>query len=395
MAIIRQAMLGPRVKMLQAPRTGPSTALSSAPTARVMQGAQTGRVPAQRGLAISPGTTIHSVESPPLLPAPPIKRNGTAPLDTISPLDDGMESVENGLIPLLVSRRDFFAKIIKAAETFVEGLGEEAAVGTVVETAGEVATAVAAVAEAGGAAAALGTAASLAAILAFIPGIAADIAAMIEAMSPKSALQVTPVVFQSTEQEGRWKPFEMLDAVTSGTRAFVAGKQEQNYEAALNSSSALVVAKPYGKVLVKRSPLFTLKVEDKSVAVIDVNWWYDGLEIWAGLASLMQAIGFGSVYSDTASATLQATVLGNYYPAKVFITWSGWLNPNGNEYWEFRGGIVVSADGRIGNKAVSNLGEDTDNPCFMQQWGRDKKEPIDLKWNDSQGFTLVAKNTYI
>lgn len=95
-----------------------------------------------------------------------------------------------GLTPIVVSRKDLFAKIIKITETFVEGLGEEGPLALrwrprVRCHSGLVP--VAAVPEAGGAAAALGTAASLAAILAFIPGVAADIAAMIEAMSTKSA----------------------------------------------------------------------------------------------------------------------------------------------------------------------------------------------------------------
>jgi hypothetical protein len=85
----------------------------------------------------------------------------------------------------------FFAKIIKVTETFVEGSGEEGPLALRwrprVRLPQRVGAPVAAVPEAGGAAAALGTAASLAAILAFIPGVAADIAAMIEAMSTKSA----------------------------------------------------------------------------------------------------------------------------------------------------------------------------------------------------------------
>jgi hypothetical protein len=74
-------------------------------------------------------------------------------------------------------------------------------------------------------------------------------------------------------------------------------------------------------------------------------WWYsDGLEIWGGFAGLSSATGFGSVFGQRALVELSGTPFGNYFPTRYFLAFSGYLNPVGPAYEEFRGAVSIKAD---------------------------------------------------
>jgi len=228
------------------------------------------------------------------------------------------------------------------------------------------------------------------------------------ALGPQSALQVTPVIFQSIEQEGRWKPASLVntdDPTSSAARVFeLAGHAETS------STSTPLLAEPYGPVRQKNVKLFTVTVPGASMTsmlsdiwklitsggqgatectfTVDATWWYDGLEIYAGWAGLANATGFGSIFNSTASVALQAIPFGNYFPASVLVTWSGWVNPIGPDYWEYRGGIILNADGT--NSAVRVR---SGPPAFMTYWGRDtNQDPKQADpWTDKTGFVLSPK----
>jgi hypothetical protein len=223
--------------------------------------------------------------------------------------------------------------------------------------------------------------------------------AVIVALGPQSALQVTPVTFQSVEQEGRWKPLSFVASPSSTGRAF-----EIQGHTGKASGGKIQLAEPYGKVTQCACPLFSLdmpSIQDtlgqsgaRSTLLVEAMWWADGLEIHGGYAGLGRATGFGSVWDTMASITLQATPFGNYYPATTLLTWSGWVNPIGPAYWEFRGALLVRADG-------TNNGADQPTPqysatelaqrppAYMDVWGRQEAEKTQAdNWNKSKGFLL-------
>ena len=98
---------------------------------------------------------------------------------------------------------------------------------------------------------------------------------------------------------------------------------------------------------------------------------------------MANAQGFASVFNDVASISLAATPFGNYYPAKILITWTGWLNPVGPAYADFRGGIVLSADGK---QSGASLGIP-----YMTAWGRDGQSIDVTPWSQS-GFVLSLRS---
>ena len=261
---------------------------------------------------------------------------------------------------------------------------------------------------------------------------------LVSALGPQSGLQVEPVLFQAIETEGRWKPGGLIntapDTVSSTSRVFeLAGHAEQQPNPP--DPPEFKFNTPYGKVLPRTTHLFTLDVQGYSstaLAVqvlgldaavvpdavkqvlnvdanqdlrirctlsVDANYWSDGLEIFAGWAGMTSASGFYSAFNTTASVSLQAIPFGNYFPASVLVTWSGWVNPPGPDYWEFRGGIVLNADGTdsasvspgVGVPGVqqSLLPGNDGPPAFMTYWGRDPNQPAQaLNYSPDNGFLL-------
>jgi hypothetical protein len=204
--------------------------------------------------------------------------------------------------------------------------------------------------------------------------------ATIEGLSPSSALQVTPATFQSIEQEGRWKPDDILDDKSKAGRPLgikLSSGSGQTYNIGQSKETA------YGSITRSFEYIVSITCTSGSQVYIGVTWWSDGLEIYAGLAGMYSSAGFGSVYSDTASISLQAIPLGNYYPAQALITWTGWVNPAGPDYWEFLGAFGVSATGKI-SQSIQPM---------MLAWQRGKK-PSFLKWSSKNGFELVVSSVW-
>ena len=118
--------------------------------------------------------------------------------------------------------------------------------------------------------------------------VGANAAATIQALGPQSGLQVTPVTFQSIEQEGRWKPPNIISGETG--RQFQLDQQNTNYEnTATSSPGPDVLATPYGtavrynvKILTLTCP--SLLANSPSKVVVDATYWSDGLEIWGDSA---------------------------------------------------------------------------------------------------------------
>ena len=236
----------------------------------------------------------------------------------------------------------------------------------------------------------------------------ADAALVVElsaALTPPSALAVTPAIFQSIEQEGRWKPASLMDPANTGRVLQLAGHAD------ISSPNPPTLNLPYGDIKETNITLFTLACSHPGVTVstvspyvqfskssqvtIDATWWSDGLEIFAGYAGLSSASGFGSVIDDNASITLHAVPFGNYFPAAVFITWTGWFNPQGPAFCEFRGGIVVYADRTTsGSRSSATTTAKTTPtasapkvgaPCYMVQMERGKNTTLDF---DPDGFKI-------
>ncbi|MCU7725244.1 hypothetical protein ODJ79_16060 [Actinoplanes sp. KI2] len=256
------------------------------------------------------------------------------------------------------------------------------------------------------------------------------------ALSPAAGLQVSPVVFQSTEQEGRWKPTELVGA----DRALEVKPKKAN-GAAAKPPDERVLAKPFGPLRQHETTLFTIKMpgiasEDEIEAAVlellfsiagqnrdvtdlshlikpdvctlrvSATWWSDGLEIFAGYAGLSSATAFGSVFNSNANISLQAIPFGNYYPASVLLTWSGWVNPMGPGYWEFQGAVVLDAEGQTsgsgsekalvdnprGPTGVKHTSLGARLPAYMRCWDRSGGERKDLRWHPMRGFSMAYED---
>jgi hypothetical protein len=78
--------------------------------------------------------------------------------------------------------------------------------------------------------------------------------------------------------------------------------------------------------------------------IIDVNWLSDGVEILAGYAGVAQASGFLSLFGHRVKVDIAGTNVGNDLPASFLIGLSGYVNPVGPVFLEFRCGVVINAD---------------------------------------------------
>jgi hypothetical protein len=223
-----------------------------------------------------------------------------------------------------------------------------------------------------------------------------------EALSPAQGLEVTPHVFASLEQEGRWKyqmwgfPEErnltnsltgdepMPDAMSRPTPSppsigtlltLQINKLTVPDEILLGIGATLAVPLA-GSAL---TPLIKASAAgDVNSATISVMWWSDGLEIWGGVAGLVQAKGFGSVFGHRARIDVTGTAFGNYFPARYLIMASGWLNPLGPQYYEFRCGAIAQA-------GYTRL-----TPLFGEVWDRDGRR-VALQPSVSDGYSFTVR----
>jgi hypothetical protein len=210
-----------------------------------------------------------------------------------------------------------------------------------------------------------------------------------EALSPAQGLQVTPHIFSSVEQEGRWKsdswgynqerdltnplttndppallvftpPPDVVDPPETQHRSMLLDLQILQ----MGKIERLLFGIAAGITVTLAAPALTLmdmsSIGDDNRAAIDVTWWDDGLEIWGGYAGLAPGTkGFGSVFGHRAKIDVTGCTYGNYLPARYLIVASGWVNPVGPQYYEFRCGAMIRA-GRRGMQ-----------PLFSNVWDRE------------------------
>jgi hypothetical protein len=196
-----------------------------------------------------------------------------------------------------------------------------------------------------------------------------------EALSPSQGLVVTPHTFSCLEQEGRWKHENWG---YNKPRDFTSPILPDPPDKVAQSPPPDVVTPPSPKKL-RRWPLFDLKIDQSplasqllmgiggavqiplggsllptllklssignvNLARVEVMWWDDALEIWGGYAGLSPgATGFGSVFGHRAHIDVTGCAYGNFLPARYLLVGSGWVNPVGPQYYEFRWGLVVRA----------------------------------------------------
>lgn len=236
---------------------------------------------------------------------------------------------------------------------------------------------------------------------------------VVSSLSPSSALQVTPAIFQSTEQEGRWKPQALVDK-GSNSRYFELQKQLNNIK-----PSKVTLNEPYGEIHPFHQVLFDITVQPAgnniipaeiidiltrlnptgrpslnqgSYARFDVNWWSDGLEIWSGVAGLSsKAYGFRHSWDDTCAVSFYAMPYGNYFPAKILIAWWGWINPICRKFLEFRGAMTICADGSTSDPLFKNTSGKSD-PVYMEVWSR-KKDDYEQILRCHDGFHLTIDSS--
>jgi hypothetical protein len=230
---------------------------------------------------------------------------------------------------------------------------------------------------------------------------------LIEALNPSVGVRVAPVVFQSIEPEGRWKPNSLVDKPSSAGRVFeLAGHSEgsrhvskpqlsERYgrvEVTARTLMSIHMPGPIAGVSVQRMALAHEVTTDSSLSIY-VTWWWDGLEIWAGYAGLGHANGFFNIYDSRAQVDLQAIPFGNYYPAATLITWSGWTSGfDYAHYFDFRGAVVVRADGKLGpGPSFPPMTDSLEvgSPGYMTYCKRlADSTPQSLKWSERDGFVL-------
>lgn len=241
---------------------------------------------------------------------------------------------------------------------------------------------------------------------------------VIKALSPSEGLEVKSHTFNSIEQEGHWKgsafggdrrleppdsPAQSGPATHSaalrpgGSRAGRPAQPAAGTAAAAGwsrrfadrtepteaTAAILHISVPDSKFqwLVAAPQLLDfigVAFGKKSDAYIDARWIKDGLEIWGGDAGLGRAKGFESLYGHQARVELDGIQYGNYFPSQYLITFSGNVNPLGPVFVEFKGGVIIGADGLR-------------YPWYFEYWMRDGKEAVKVQresFNPDTGWVL-------
>jgi hypothetical protein len=120
---------------------------------------------------------------------------------------------------------------------------------------------------------------------------------------------------------------------------------------------------------------FGVKLGGQSTAVINAQWDGDHMEIYGGEAGLGKATGFGSLYGHQARVEISGAQYGNYFPARYLITFSGYVNPMGPKFVEFKGGVILSPDG-------------SRQPWSFEHWSRDEEPASSVDWDKDRGYVL-------
>lgn len=218
-----------------------------------------------------------------------------------------------------------------------------------------------------------------------------------KALSDQDALSVTPYVFSSVEQEGRWKNRDWAynyqrDLVNPAmvTPTLTDNQGVGGLDVLTGQSSA-----PPGsavRIPVQQAPpttaherkLFQLTIpgalDKQGNLVISVIWYADQLEIWGGYAGLSYVNGFLTPIGDQAGIVVSGTPFGNYLPAMHMLTVSGWVNPALGRFTEFRCAAVISA----GSDAITKL--------FATAWCRSTpNQAPSPTWSQIGGWNLTVR----
>jgi hypothetical protein len=234
-----------------------------------------------------------------------------------------------------------------------------------------------------------------------------------EALSPAAGLIVSPYYFQSAEQEGRWKhqlwgfsqgrnlvPPEFDMPPDGGTpnasypknpasTVYAGLKNWKNYS---DTERGQACADPF--ILTRRAPILRVTIgalQDsptllgKAIGVLQYSsvlgvaltqtitqpgsftvgatWLASQTEILAGHAGLFYATGFNSTYGHRAKVEIGGVSLGNYIPTAQLIGLSGYINPVGPVFIEFRCAVVVASGPVSGGNDVI--------PVYGFWWARD------------------------
>lgn len=267
--------------------------------------------------------------------------------------------------------------------------------------------------------------------------------ALNDALSPSSGLSVAPHYFQSVEQEGRWKDsswgfnkerelvgLQIPHTTKAGSTTYknpwggvqdVLGQKWRSYTDSVVKSQATGGvgatgnAPISGKTSAFRIPLLDINIKKPSWAeqavldaitaiigtplggavgpvvlrsilapgslVIDANWVCDGTEIHGGVAGLAWANGFQSLFGHRAKVEISGVSFGNYLPTAYLLGMSGYINPVGPVFVEFRCGVAVFADGGASPVYGSYWTRDSD-------WSGDPKPPNSMAWTNGRGWAI-------
>jgi hypothetical protein len=239
---------------------------------------------------------------------------------------------------------------------------------------------------------------------------------MIRALSPTEGFEAKPHTFQAVETEGRWKKAadfgqgRALEPPT--TKSLSPGKLDPakpNRATVLSNKiggikpdivSALIrtildtispqtqlattvlpnmtptLPPAVAKAFPQLNSVFEALSAPSTVAEIEAVWWSDNLEIWSGQAAARHVNGFNSLFGHQARVELDGVSFGNYFPLSYCLTFTGYVNPVGPVFEEFRGAVRLGADGK-----ASGL--------FCERSNRDKKKPDVVSQFDTQnGYQL-------
>ena len=250
-----------------------------------------------------------------------------------------------------------------------------------------------------------------------------------EALSPASGLIVSPYYFQSIETEGRWKhqtwgysegrnllppEFDMPkdgDTTYPDDPATGIYSRLSRWKAFQESPTGEITSSGGPFIRTRRAELLrvyigqlreespgaigtALKAADISPNLatylnstilanasfsVGAAWLVSQTEILGGYAGLFSATGFGSVYGHRAKVDIGGVSLGNYIPTAQLIGMSGYVNPVGPIFVEFRCAVVI----------VSGSGDPDVIPVYGTWWTRDSKSEREMKLDSSNSTWVI------
>lgn len=234
---------------------------------------------------------------------------------------------------------------------------------------------------------------------------------MIRALSPSEGFEVKSHTFQAIETEGRWKkqsdfkdraleppitkglkPGELQEHRATVLSINIGGLQPSIVTAIINTILGTIVPQSVLATMALPNAMSTLPkyvtdafpqlpgvikaLGQPTIAEIEAVWWSDGLEIWWGQAAAKHVSGFNSLFGHQAHVELDGVSFGNVYPLPYCLTFTGYVNPVGPVFEQFRGAVKLDANG-----SATGL--------FCEHSNRDKKHQDMLKdFSPKEGYVL-------